>query len=116
MPGQTFGKKFIGFVICMKLQLSATDKSSSVRRRRVAKSDSMHFYYECTGNRLSTFVELFDALHVDVFLPVSDRIIIEIYRHFSTQSLAIMCSLQFLLCPTSDKFFKLASLTPFSSH
>ena len=92
------------------------DKSSSAKRRRVAKSDSMHLYYECTGNRLSTFAEPFDALRVDVFLPVLDRIINEMNRRFSTQSLAIMCSLQSLLCPTSDKFFKFASLTPFLSH
>ena len=91
-------------------------KSSSAKRRRVAKSDSMHLYYECTGNRLSTFAEPFDALRVDVFLPVLDRIINEMNRRFSTQSLAIMCSLQSLLCPTSDKFFKFASLTPFLSH
>ena len=29
---------------------------------------------------------------------------------FSTQSPAIWCSLQSLLCPTSDRFFKFASL------
>jgi hypothetical protein len=29
MPGQTFGKKFIRFVICMTLQLSAIDETKA---------------------------------------------------------------------------------------
>ena len=40
------------------------------KRRRVTKVDPMHFYYVGTGNSQRTFEKPFDALRVDVFLPV----------------------------------------------
>ena len=83
----------------------------------MTKVDPMHFYYVGTGNSQSTFAKPFDArIRVDVFLPVLDRIINEMNRRFSVQSLAITCSLQAFLCPTSDVFFKFESLIPFLSY
>ena len=75
----------------------------------------MHFYYVGTGDNQSTFAKPFDALRVEVSASL-DRIINETNRRFSVQLLAITCSLQAFLCPTSDVFFKFESLTPFLSY
>ena len=86
------------------------------KRRRVTKVDPMHFYYVGTGRAHLLSHLMLVYVRVDVFLPVLDRIINEMNRRFSVQSLAITCSLQAFLCPTSDVFFKFESLTPFLSY
>jgi hypothetical protein len=59
--------------IAVECNRGGDESGSSVlptKRRRVTKVDPMHFYYVGTGDSQSTFAKPFDALRVDVFLPV----------------------------------------------
>jgi hypothetical protein len=83
MHGLKFGKNFV------RLECNRGASGSSVlptMRKRLTKVDPMPFHYVGTGNSQCTFAKPFDALRVDVFLPVLDRIINEINRRFSVQS------------------------------
>lgn len=96
----------------VKIELPHQQSSRPKRKQSIRESHDM-VTYSTTGQRESTSLEPCDAIRIDVFLPVVDRILSELKRRFSAESLSIMRSLSSLLCPDSDKFLHFDSVIPF---
>lgn len=63
-----------------------------------------------TGNRQEAAREPCETFRIGFFNPVVDRILSELKRRFSDQSLAVISSLSSVICPSSPKFLNFTDI------
>ena len=72
-----------------------------------------YYYTTSTGHREEVVTS--EAIRVEFFIPILDRILSELRCRFSNESLAVVGSVSSVLCPSSLKFQNFANILPLLS-
>ena len=87
-------------------------RSQEGKRKRTIREPSDYVYTSTVGQRE---VVTSETIRVQFFIPVLDRILSELRRRFSDDSLAIVSSVSSVLCPDSPKFLNFGDIIPLLS-
>ena len=88
-------------------------RSQAGKRKKTIRESPDYYYTTSTGHREEVVTS--EAIHVEFFIPIVDRILSELRRRFSNESLAVVGSVSSVLCPSSLKFQNFANILPLLS-
>lgn len=87
--------------------------SQDGKRKRTIREAPDYYYTSTVGHRDEVVTS--ENIRIQVFIPVVDRILSELRRRFSDESLAVVGSVSSVLCPNSPKFLNFSDILPLLS-
>lgn len=96
------------------IEIQGPHSQRSKRKKTVRESPDM-YYTSPSGHRDEVAMEPSEAIRICCFNPVVDRIVSELKRRFSDESLAVISSVSSLICPNSPKFLCFSEAAPMLS-